>query len=122
MRPACPRCGSPVSWYERARRGERYYLLAVHFDPQSKSRRKCYLGPVDGYDHGSITHPMMELKGFGADVKEELRRRTEYAMDALDFLIDYLERLGAPEAEELKELQEKLRIMLERVSRKVVKS
>jgi hypothetical protein len=95
--------------------------LAVHFDPQTKRRRKCYLGPVDGYEHGSITHPMMELKGFGADVKEELRRRTEYAMDALDSLLDYIEDLGAPEAEELKELQERLRIMLERVSRKVVK-
>jgi hypothetical protein len=119
MRPACPRCGSPISWYERARRGERYYLLAVHFDPESRARRKCYLGPVDGYEHGSVTHPMMELKGFGTDVKEELRRRAEYAMEALDSLLDYLERLGTyAEAEELKELQERLRAVLEKVSRK----
>ena len=116
MRPACPRCGSPVSWYERARRGERYYLLAVHVDPESKSRRKCYLGPIDGYEHGSVTHPMMDLKGFGTDVKEELRRRAEYAMDALEALVNYLERLGAhSEVEELRELQGRLKMILKKV-------
>ena len=106
----------PVSWYERARRGERYYLLAVHVDPESKRRRKCYLGPVDGYEHGSITHPMMELKGFGTDAREELRRRAKYAMDSLDSLLDLLEFLGAyAEAEELKGLQEKLEVIVKKV-------
>jgi hypothetical protein len=37
---------------------------------------------------------MMYLKGFGTDVKEELRRKAEYAMDALEALVNYLERLG----------------------------
>jgi len=113
MRPACPRCGSPVSWYERARRGERYYLLAVHFDPESRSRRKCYLGPVDGYEHGSVTHPMIDLKGFGSDVREEVRRRADYVIDALDSLIEYLEHLGAhSEIEGLKKLQRELETIL----------
>jgi hypothetical protein len=111
--PACPRCGSPVSWYERARRGERYYLLAVHFDPESRSRRKCYLGPVEGYEHGSITHPMMELKGFGSDVREEVRRRADYVIGALNSLIECLEYLGAhSETEELKKLQRELKAIL----------
>jgi hypothetical protein len=59
---------------------------------------------------------MMELKGFGTDVKEELRRRAEYAMDALDSLLEYLEYLGAhSEVEELRGLQGKLRVILKKV-------
>jgi len=112
-RPACPRCGSPISWYERARRGERYYLLAVHFDPESRSRRKCYLGPVDGYEHGSVTHPMMELKGFGTDVREEVRRRADYVMDSLGSFIEYLEHLGVHEkVGKLEKLQRELKAIL----------
>ena len=64
----CPRCGGPVSWFERKRiksgKGYRYYLIAVHKD--EKGRRKCYLGPAEGYVFGSITHSDLGgLEGLG---------------------------------------------------------
>lgn len=27
----CPRCGSPISWIERYRKGGRVYYVAVHY-------------------------------------------------------------------------------------------
>jgi hypothetical protein len=57
----CPRCGSVIDWKERLKvktgvNSYRYYVVAVHYDPDSKRRRKCYLGPEDGYSVGVVTH------------------------------------------------------------------
>jgi predicted nucleic acid-binding protein len=59
---------------------------------------------------------MMDLKGFGTDVKEELMRRAEYVVEILNSLIEHLKHLEAySEVEELKGLRERLRIVLRRV-------
>jgi hypothetical protein len=57
----CPRCGRPYDWVERrkVRTGPntyRYYYYAVHLDRETRRRDVCYLGPVDGYSHGAVTH------------------------------------------------------------------
>ncbi|MFP3171957.1 MAG: hypothetical protein RXQ79_02820 [Acidilobus sp.] len=49
----CPRCGAPVSYIERQRRGNRVYYYAVHYEGYErtpdgrvhKKVRRCYLGP-----------------------------------------------------------------------------
>jgi hypothetical protein len=57
----CPRCGSTIDWIERVRvktgsNTYRTYLIAVHVDKETKKRRKCYLGPDEGYNLATITH------------------------------------------------------------------
>jgi hypothetical protein len=57
----CPRCGSAIDWIERVRvktgsNTYRTYLIAVHLDKETKKRRKCYLGPDEGYNLATITH------------------------------------------------------------------
>ena len=61
VKEVCPRCGSVIDWKERvkvrtSRNTYRYYLIAVHVDRDTKKRRKCYLGPVEGYVAGAVTH------------------------------------------------------------------
>jgi len=46
----CPRCGRRIDWIEKHRRGEYWYLYAVHRTPEG--RKKCYLGPKDRYVRG----------------------------------------------------------------------
>jgi hypothetical protein len=88
----CPRCGSAVSWFERYRvktgSGYRYYLYAVHYDPDSKRRRKCYLGPVSGYEYAVKTNPFIPLTGFRPDTDEEWDRRVDYVVSILESFID----------------------------------
>jgi hypothetical protein len=60
-KPICPRCGSVIDWVERHRVKTGYntyrtYIVAVHLDKESKKRRKCYLGPEEGYSLASVTH------------------------------------------------------------------
>ncbi len=59
----CPRCGMPVSWFERNRVGDRTYVYAVHYS--KKSKHKCYLGPEDGYVLVTMMHKKegLVLKG-----------------------------------------------------------
>ena len=83
-KPVCPRCGGAVDWYERYRKGDRVYLYAVHVDPESGSRRKCYLGPVDGYVHARTTHPMLSLRGFAQDIELDWDRRVDYVLELLE--------------------------------------
>jgi hypothetical protein len=57
----CPRCGGVIDWIERHRvktgsKTYRTYILAVHLDRDAKKRRKCYLGPEEGYTHAALTH------------------------------------------------------------------
>jgi hypothetical protein len=57
----CPRCGSVIDWIERHRVKTGYntyrtYIIAVHLYKDRKKRRKCYLGPEEGYSLAAITH------------------------------------------------------------------
>lgn len=47
----CPRCGEWYITLEVYRRGDREYLYAVHdtWHGGERTRRKCYLGPLNGY-------------------------------------------------------------------------
>jgi hypothetical protein len=69
----CPRCGQPYNWLETKKMHGRRYLFAVH-----NGYRRCYLGPVDGYALMKVTHPFLQLTGFGANPREELERRLRY--------------------------------------------
>lgn len=94
----CPRCGLPISWIERHRKGDRVYLVAVHYlgytrtpDGRIKKRvKKCYLGPEDRYEYVSRLHDRegLVLRGLSVD-------RLERALEYLDALIAFFSR---PEA------------------------
>jgi hypothetical protein len=66
-KPTCPRCGTPYSYLERAHRGGRTYLYAVHEwrENRRRVRRKCYLGPYGRYVHveGLLTLNLEGLTG-----------------------------------------------------------
>jgi hypothetical protein len=89
----CPRCGRPISYYERKRVGHRVYVYAVHYlgytrTPSGKIKKrveKCYLGPEDRYIHATSTHLRegLVLRGLAA---------RDRAIEYLDALISYLER------------------------------
>jgi len=71
-RPACPRCGSPVSWVEKQRKGSRVYYVAVHYLGYTraggrvrKQVRKCYLGPEE-YDYVTRLHQNLGITLEGA--------------------------------------------------------
>ena len=83
-RPACPRCGSPISWIETQRKGDRVYYVAVHYLGYTKSGgrvrkrvRKCYLGP-EVYEYVSRTHQNLGVVLEGAVVD----RRVLHYLDA----------------------------------------
>ena len=94
----CPKCGSPISWVEEARRRDRIYVIAVHYEGYSRDsrgkvkvkRRKCYLGPKGEYVYVSRTHYMegLVLRGLHD------RRR----------ILDYLEALASHLAEKSHEI------------------
>ena len=75
----CPRCGQPVSYVERQRRGSQVYYLAVHYEGYErgpdgrihKKVRKCYLGPAE-YIEVTRTHSDMglTLKGLMKEGRE----------------------------------------------------
>ena len=55
---ACPRCGTPYSYIEKRKVGDKVYYYAVHYyrGPDGKRRvRKCYLGP-EVYEYVSRMH------------------------------------------------------------------
>jgi len=103
----CPRCGQPISYIERQRRGNQVYYLAVHYygyerGPDGKVRKKvkkCYLGP-SAYIEVTRTHSDLGLTLKG--LMEEGRER-DY-MEALARSVrDRIRggRLTAGEAREL---------------------
>ena len=75
----CPRCGQPISYIERQRRGNQVYYLAVHYygyerGPDGKVHKKvkkCYLGPR-AYVEVSRLHSDLglTLKGLIEDGRE----------------------------------------------------
>ena len=89
----CPRCGERYSWIERHRRGNRVYLVAVHYlgtvyegGKRKKRVRKCYLGPEDSYEYVTRTHGREGLVLRGAIDRDR-------ALLYLDILISYLEHV-----------------------------
>ena len=90
----CPRCGRPYDWVERrkVRTGPntyRYYYYAVHLDRETKRREACYLGPVDGYSHGAVTH--QDVGGL-----EGLDSRWERNLYYLENLLESFTTCGDP--------------------------
>jgi len=112
---ACPRCGRPISWLERVRRGDREYIVAAHYlgyaregGRVKKRVVKCYLGPASCYEYVSRTHAREGLV-FRGLVDED--RVISY----LDAIIAYLGRealtpaLAAKLAERFERLAGELR-------------
>jgi len=82
----CPRCGQPISYIERQRRGNQVYYYAVHYlgyergpdDRIHKKVKRCYLGP-EAYIEVSKLHADLGLTLKG--LMEEGRER--YYINAL---------------------------------------
>jgi len=80
-RRICPRCGESYSYVEKISIGERSYLYAVHYYVDENGRRRkrrCYLGPVDGYEYVSKTH---EIIFYGLDKQDRYIRYLEEITD-----------------------------------------
>jgi len=80
-RKICPRCGNPFSYIEEVDRGGRLYLYAVHYVKDESGRRKkrrCYLGPKDGYEYVSKTH---DIIFYGLDREDRYIRYLEEILD-----------------------------------------
>jgi hypothetical protein len=107
----CPRCGQPISYIERQRRGNRFYYYAVHYEgyertPDGRIRKKvrrCYLGP-NAYIEVSKLHADLGLTLKG--LIEEGRER-DY-MEALANTIEARLRDGSLRPEEALELARSL--------------
>jgi hypothetical protein len=86
-KPTCPICKRQIDWTENRKVGSRTYVYAVHKLEKTESGRwrvkRCFLGPKEGYIHGSKTHIGLGLR---------LRGYTDpnRALDYLRALIDYL--------------------------------
>jgi len=75
----CPRCGQPISYVERQRRGSQVYYLAVHYEgyergPDGRVRkrvRKCYLGPAEYIEVSKLHSDLgLTLKGLTEEGRE----------------------------------------------------
>jgi hypothetical protein len=103
----CPRCGQPISYVERQRRGSQVYYLAVHYEGYErgpdgrvhKKVRKCYLGPAEYIEVSKLHSDLgLTLKG----LMEEGRER-DYMEALVRSVRDRIRggRLTAGEAREL---------------------
>ncbi|MFN3805311.1 MAG: hypothetical protein ACK4SY_09660 [Pyrobaculum sp.] len=45
--PKCGREGTLTTQKKKSREGERAYYVVIHYDPDTKKTRLCYLGPVE---------------------------------------------------------------------------
>ena len=112
----CPRCGMPISWIERQRKGGREYYVAVHYLGRSSGKealRKCYLGPKE-YAYVSSTH-----EGLGLTLKGMVEPRR--VLDYLDSLLTALPHLNVSR-EELSKLVERLKAVLEALEERLGES
>lgn len=57
MTNICPRCGNPGTRYLR-KEGERVYVYYSHYDPATRKRRKCYIGPLQEYEYVGKQHDL----------------------------------------------------------------
>ncbi|MEM4976044.1 MAG: hypothetical protein QXT64_01825 [Desulfurococcaceae archaeon] len=51
----CPRCGA-TGYRSVEKRGNRKYIYYIH--KFGEKRRKCYIGPIDGYNHAEKLHSL----------------------------------------------------------------
>jgi hypothetical protein len=119
---ACPRCGRPVNYVERQRRGGRWYYYAAHYEGCDivggrvrKRVRKCYLGPEE-YEYVTRTHGDLGVIFRGAINSTRIISYLDELLDNVDYInlnrhtameiIDRLERL-------VKRLKEKLELSSE---------
>jgi len=107
----CPRCGQPISYIERQRRGDQVYYYAVHYEgyektPDGKIRKKvkkCYLGP----------HAYIEVTKLHSDIGMTLKglikgdREKDYINDLANAIETRL-RTGRLRPEEALELAESI--------------
>ena len=102
----CPRCGSPINWVERQRKGGREYYVAVHYLGGSGGKealRKCYLGPKE-YAYVTLTH-----EGLGLTLKGMVEPKR--VLDYPDSLLTALPHLNVKKGE-LSKLVDKLKLVL----------
>ena len=118
-RSTCPRCGSPISWIEKLRRGDRVYYVAVHYLGYTKSGgkvrkrvRRCYLGPEE-YEYVTRLHRDLGIVLKGAI---EERRVVHY----LDAFLEALPRANV-DRPTLVEILNKLRYLATRLEEYVKK-
>jgi hypothetical protein len=81
QRKVCPKCGQPYSYIEEIDIGGRLYLYAVHYVKDESGKRKkkrCYLGPKDGYEYVSKTH---DIIFYGLDREDRYMTYLEEILD-----------------------------------------
>ena len=75
----CPRCGQPISYIERQRRGNQVYYYAVHYlgyergpdDRIHKKVKRCYLGPAEYIEVSKLHADLgLTLKGLMEEGRE----------------------------------------------------
>jgi hypothetical protein len=95
----CPRCGQPISYIEKHKRGNRVYYYAVHYEGYErtpdgrihKKVRRCYLGPekyvltnrvlaTAGLQVKSLAQQLTEDKPLVVSQLEELAKAVEEKM------------------------------------------
>ncbi|MEM4976514.1 MAG: hypothetical protein QXT64_04235 [Desulfurococcaceae archaeon] len=103
----CPRCGA-LGYRSVERRGGRYYVYYIHYDPVSKSRRRCYIGPVEGYNHAEHIH-MLDLDNLES---------VDYLKIALNAVNAYVRRARRSE-EARREAVERLSKLVEYIQQKI---
>jgi len=83
-RKICPRCGNSFSYIEEVDRGGRSYLYAVHYvkdESGKRKKRRCYLGPKDGYEYVSKTH---DITFYGLDREDRYIKYLNEIIDLFD--------------------------------------
>jgi len=92
----CPRCGMSGSRIVE-KRGNREYVYYVHYIPELKKKRKCYIGPLSGYVLVERMHTL-ELDNI---------ETVDYFLVALNALKNYVKRVRK-EAEERPQMRNEL--------------
>mgnify|MGYP001772529325 CR=1 FL=1 len=116
----CPACGAAIDAITTRRRGNRYYVYAVH--KVGKSRYECYLGPAEGYVHADLFNPIGLKGAIDNDRFNEYLARLLYYVDNISFdkgleILDRVLELLMEKAdkEERERLMETLKAWIERL-------